>query len=196
MRNTILCMPKLDDRLAPGFLVAPPPLEDPNFDRTLVLLAAHEDSGSMGFVLNRASDMALHNLLKELEIDPHCDDRSVLIGGPVSGFSGFLLYQHDKAQPLAPGIEISSHISVSPSRELLEAAARGELAGRFELLLGYAGWGPEQLESELEQGGWLHAPFDPELVFDVPMEHRWEEAYARLGIASYNFMAVPGGAQA
>jgi putative transcriptional regulator len=189
-------MLKLDDHLAPGFLVAPPPLEDPNFERTLVLLAAHEGSGSMGFVLNRPSDMTLHILCKELELDPHCDDRPVLLGGPVSGFSGFLLYQHDRGHPLAPGIEISPDISVSPSRELLEAAARGELAGRFDLFLGYAGWGPLQLEAELEQGGWLHAPFDAELVFDVPMEHRWEEAYARLGISSYNFMAVPGGAHA
>lgn len=185
-----------DDRLAPGFLVAPPPLGDPNFDRSVVLLAVNEPGGSMGFVVNRSSDIMLHTLLKELDMDPQVADRSVLIGGPVSGFSGFVLYEHPEAQPLAPGIEISAHISVSPSRELLEAAARGDLPGRFELLLGYAGWAPEQLEDELTRGSWLHAPFDAELLFDVHLDQRWDEAYARLGITPFGFMNVPGGAQA
>lgn len=187
---------RFDDRLAPGFLVAPPPLEDPNFDRTLILLAAHESTGSMGFIVNRTSELTLHGLLKELEIKPIVKDRPVLTGGPVSGFSGFVLYEHKKNAPLAPGIEVSPTISVSPSRDLLEAAARGDLTGRWELVLGYAGWGEEQLESELERGSWLHAPFDPELIFDVDVEQRWEEAYARLGITPFGFMMVPGGAQA
>lgn len=184
------------DRLAPGFLLAPPPLSDPNFDRTLVLLAVHEPGGSMGFIVNRPSEIRLHQLLKELEIDPIVADRSVLIGGPVSGFSGFVLYEHDEGRPLGPGIEVSTSISVSPSRELLEAGARGDLPGRFELLLGYAGWAPLQLEGELERGAWLHAPFDPELLFDVPMDTRWQETYDRLGISPDGFINVPGGAQA
>lgn len=186
----------LSDRLAPGFLLAPPPLSDPNFDRTLVLLAVHEAGGSMGFVVNRPSEIRLHQLLKELEIAPLVPDRAVLIGGPVSGFSGFLMYEHDDGRPLGPGIEVSPTISVTPSRELLEAGARGELPGRFELLLGYAGWATHQLEGELERGAWLHAPFDPELLFEVPMESRWQETYARLGISPDDFIHVPGGAQA
>lgn len=185
-----------DDQLAPGFLVAPPPLGDPNFDRTVVLLAVNEPGGSMGFIVNRSSDVMLHTLLKELEIEPRVEDRAVLIGGPVSGFSGFVLYQHEENKPLAAGIEISPTISVSPSRELLEAAARGELPGRFELLLGYAGWAPDQLEGELTRGSWLHAPFDAELLFDVQLDQRWDEAYARLGITPFGFVNVPGGAQA
>lgn len=186
----------MDDRLAPGFLVAPPPLEDPNFDRTVVLLAAHESTGSMGFIVNRRSEMSLHGLLTELEIKVRVEDRPVLVGGPVSGFSGFVMYEHAKGMPLAPGIEISPTLSVSPSRELLEAAARGDLHGRWELLLGYAGWGEDQLEQELQRGSWLHAPYDPELLFDVALADRWDEAYARLGIAPFGFMMVPGGAQA
>jgi putative transcriptional regulator len=185
-----------EDQLAPGFLVAPPPLEDPNFDQTLVLLAAHESTGSMGFVVNRTSEMSLHVLLRELEIEPKVADRAVIAGGPVSGFSGFVMYEHEESSPLAPGIEISPKISISPSRELLEAAARDEIPGRWDLLLGYAGWAPEQLETELGRGSWLHSSFDPELLFDVDIEHRWEEAYERLGINAMAFMMVPGGAQA
>lgn len=185
-----------DDKLAPGFLLAPPPLSDPNFDKTLVLLAAHEESGSMGFIVNRVSELKLHALLDELAILPAIDDRCVMIGGPVSGFSGFVLYEHMKGQPLAPGIEVSETISVSPSREVLESAARGQLPGRFDLLLGYAGWAPAQLEDELQRGSWLHAPFDAELLFDVPVEERWEETYARLGVSPMGFINVRGGAQA
>lgn len=185
-----------DDKLSPGFLLAPPPLSDPNFDKTLVLLAAHEPAGSMGFVVNRASEMMLHTLLKELEIAPMIADRQVMIGGPVSGFSGFVLYEHAKGLPLAPGIEVSDTISVSPSREVLESAAQGRLPGRFDLLLGYAGWAPEQLEGELLRGAWLHAPFDAELLFDVPLGQRWEESYARLGVSPMGFVNVRGGAQA
>jgi putative transcriptional regulator len=184
------------DKLAPGFLLAPPPLSDPNFDRSLVLLAVHESGGSMGFIVNRPSEITLHQLLKELEITPRIDDRAVLIGGPVSGFSGFVLYEHDVGRPLGPGIEVSSSISISPSREILEAGARGDLPGRFDLLLGYAGWAPLQLEGELERGAWLHAPFDPELLFEVPMKDRWQETYDRLGVSPLGFMNVPGGAQA
>lgn len=182
--------------LSPGFLVAPPPLSDPNFDRSVVLLAAHEDEGSMGFIINRPSEMKLHELLKELEIAPTVADRTVLIGGPVSGSSGFVLYEHPENDPLAPGIEVSPTISLTPSREVLEAAALGKLSGRFELLLGYAGWAPQQLDEELTRGSWLHAPFDAELLFDVPMSQRWEETYARLGVNMLGYINVPGGAQA
>jgi putative transcriptional regulator len=185
-----------NDGLAPGFLVAPPPLEDPNFDRSLVLLAVHESSGSMGFVVNRQSDIMLHALLQELGIQAIAADRRVLIGGPVSGFSGFVLYEHPVGVQLAPGLVISPGVSISPSRELLEMGAKGQLPGRFDLLLGYAGWAPSQLEAELERGSWLHAGFDAELLFDVAVEERWDETYARLGVSPGGFMNVPGGAQA
>lgn len=188
-------MAGLNDKMAPGFLIAPPSLGDPNFDRTVVLLAVHEEDGAMGFVVNRTAELTLHQLLGELEIKPAIDDRPVLVGGPVSGFSGFVLYTHEEGQPRAPGIEITPTLSVSPSRELLEEAATGALE-RFELLLGYAGWAPGQLEGELERGGWLHAEFDPDLLLNVPVEQRWEEIFARLGVSPAGFMMVPGGAQA
>jgi putative transcriptional regulator len=183
-------------RLAPGFLLAPPPLSDPNFDRSVVLLAAHEPGGAMGFIVNRSSEMRLHLLLTELEIVPTVEDRVVLLGGPVSGSSGFVLYEHLPQQPLGPGVEISPTISVSPALDILERAATGRLPGRFELLLGYAGWGPDQLDEELARGSWLQAPFDPELLFDVPVAERWEETYVRLGVNPAGFITVPGGAQA
>ena len=184
-----------DDRLAPGFLIAPPSMGDPNFESAVVLLAAHDESGSMGFVLNRSSAYRLHSLLEELEISAYCEDQDVLIGGPVSTFSGFVLYEHEIRQPRYPGIEVTPTISVSASRELLEAGARGELS-RWDLLMGYAGWGEGQLDEELRVGGWLHAPFDPDLLFGVPVEERYYEVFSRMGVAPELIMNVKGGAQA
>lgn len=168
---------------------------DSNFERTVVLLAAHDESGSMGFILNRPSDFRLHNLLEELEVPTFCDDQDVLIGGPVSTFSGFVLYEHPANEPKFPGIEITPTVSVSASRDLLECGARGELE-RWDLLMGYAGWGAGQLDAELNTGGWLHAPYDDELVFSVSLPNRYDEAYSRLGVAPELFMTVKGGAQA
>jgi putative transcriptional regulator len=184
------------DALAPGFLLAPPPLSDPNFDRTLVLVAAHDAEAAMGFVLNRRAPARLHALLHELDVQPRVPDRDVLLGGPVSLTSGYVMYEHDAGRPVGPGTEITPTLSITPARTVLDIAARGGLPGRFELLLGHAGWGPGQLDDELARGAWLHAPFDLELVFDVPLDDRWDETWSRLGIDPSGFVAVRGGAQA
>jgi putative transcriptional regulator len=182
--------------LAPGFLLAPPSLADPNFDGSVVLLAAHQDDGAMGFVINRPSSLHLHFLLTDLEIVPTVADRLALVGGPVNDYAGFVLYEHLPGLPLADGIALSSTIGVTPSLDLLQRAATGQLPGRFELLLGYAGWGPGQLDDELAGGTWLHAPFDAELLFDVPLSKRWDETYERLGVNPGGVITVRGGAQA
>lgn len=186
----------LDDKVAPGFLVAPPAMGDANFEHTLVLMTLHDDSGSLGFVVNRPSPVQLHTLLKELEIPALAPDRTVLVGGPVSGASGFVLYEHPAGQPLASGMQVSETLSLTPSKDVLAAAARGELRDRYELLLGYAGWGPGQLVQEIERGSWLHLPFEQRLVFDVDLARRWEEAYRMVGVNPLGFVNVPGGAQA
>ena len=89
------------------------------------------------------------------------------------------MYEHAEGAPLAPGIEITKSVSITPSLEVLQKAALNEIPGRFELLLGYAGWGPGQLENEMKRGGWLHCDFEAELLFDVPIEKRWEDIFAR-----------------
>lgn len=184
-----------DDQLAPGFLLAPPGLPDPNFEKSVVLLAVNDESGSMGFIINRKADFTLHTLLEDMTMPATVADQPVLLGGPVAGFSGFVIYEHPEGEPRVSGIEITPTLSISASRELLEAAGAGEV-DRFDLVLGYAGWGPGQLRNELKRGGWMHAPFSQDLVFDVPIEERWDQAYARLGVSPMRFMNVPGGAQA
>jgi len=184
-----------DDQLAPGFLIAPPSLADPNFDETLVLLASHDDTGATGFIINREASFSLYTLLDDLGIDAVVPDRRVLLGGPVSTLSGFVLYRHPKNEPGFPGISVTDSVSISASRDLLEACAGGQVRS-FDLLLGCAGWGSEQLESELDRGSWLHSAYDEELLFDVDIDARYQEAYSRLGVSPWGFMDVKGGAQA
>jgi putative transcriptional regulator len=128
--------------------------------------------------------------------DPIHTEKPVLFGGPVEKNSGFLLYEHEDEDPLAPGFMITDNLSISPARKLLDDAAQGLLPGRFELLLGYSAWSKGQLKQELSRGDWLHTPFSMELIFDVPPEERWLRSYEFLGIAPYRFVHVPGGAQA
>lgn len=182
--------------LAPGFLLAPPALSDGHFDRSVVLLASHDDTGATGFIINRTGELRLHALLPDLDLVPTVADRAVYVGGPVQGYAGFVMYEHAPNAPAGPGMSISETVSISPSREVLELAVHGRLGGRFELLLGYAGWGPGQLDDELRHGSWLHADFDAEVLFDIDADERWQEVYDRLGIAPGGVIVVPGGAQA
>ncbi|MDA0712548.1 MAG: YqgE/AlgH family protein, partial [bacterium] len=117
-------------------------------------------------------------------------------GGPVSSNSGFLLYEHAKNKPLTAGLALCETISITPSRDLLDTAAMGKLPGRFELILGYTGWGPGQLENEICEGSWFNLPFSADIIFDIPFKERWHQTFSQLGVSPYAFMNVPGGAQA
>ena len=123
-------------------------------------------------------------------------DRPVLFGGPVSCNTGFVLYEHAKDSPAAPGFSLCDTVSVSPSRALLQEAIAGNLPGHFELLLGYVTWESGQLETEMQKGGWLQTAFAPDVIFETPAQNRWSQAFHCLGISPLAFVQVPGGAQA
>ena len=180
--------------LAPGFLIASPPLGDPNFDRTVVALAMHGDEGALGFVVNRKADIRLGQILSlvGLQADPASRACAVLLGGPVERESGWILGRTTEATH-EPGVPLSLGPSaeLSRSQSALERLARDVRSlGADELdpegrivVLGYSGWGPGQLEREIASGAWLPVPFDPSLVFDVPIEDRWERACAMQGLS-------------
>lgn len=186
----------MHEKIAPSFLTAPPSLVDPNFQKAVIAVAIHEGDGAMGFIISRQTHFGLHELLGDLDITPKVRDQPVLFGGPVSKNAGFILYEHAPRQPLTDGLVLCDTISISPSRDLLEMAAKGQLPGRFELILGYSGWGPGQIEEEIRSGGWLHTPLFNEVVFDVPVPERWEYTFAQVGVSPLGFIRVPGGAHA
>lgn len=183
-------------KIAPSLLIAPPILSDPSFENAVIAVAMHESDGAMGFIINRRSDLRLHDLLNDLNVKAAIPDRQTLFGGPVSKESGFILYEHKKGKPLEEGMPLTPTISISPSRELLERAAAGKIPGRFELILGYAGWGPGQLETEIKEGGWLNTSAFDEIFFDIPLPDRWHQSFAQIGVSPLGFVSVPGGAYA
>jgi putative transcriptional regulator len=185
------------DSMTPSMLVAPPSLSSPPFNECVIILAGHQKNGSLGFILNRPIGITIKDLMNDdAEHDPIHTSKPVLFGGPVEKNSGFIIYEHDDDNPLAPGFMLTNNLSISPAKSLLDDAALGKLPGRFDLLLGYASWSKGQLSRELSRGEWLHTPFCLDLVFDVPHEERWQRSYEQIGIAPYAFVHVPGGAKA
>jgi putative transcriptional regulator len=189
--------------LAPGFLVAAPGLRDPNFARSVVLMAEHTPEGALGFVVNRASRVTVAEVLEQ--VDPAlraAAERSgaaaapVLVGGPVQPERLWILHRPGAVPAEDGGIVLERAVAVGGSRELLEALVRAPAPGPFLLLLGYAGWGPFQVEREVAAGGWIPLPFEERLVLEVPVAERWDEAVRRLGLTPGGFSVGGGGAQA
>jgi putative transcriptional regulator len=186
--------------LAPGFLIASPPLGDPNFDRTVVLLALHGDSGALGFVVNRIAPMSIGELLSFAgygEIGASTAT-PVFLGGPVQPSSGWIVCIDSELGGAEGGvIEVGDRVRVTSSRGAFDALARDVESGEAALdskrrmvLLGYSGWGPGQLEGEIAAGAWLPVPLDEGVLFDVAAGERWERAYALLGLTPTNVMSM------
>lgn len=178
--------------LAPGFLIASPPLGDPNFDRTVVLLAVHGESGALGFVVNRHAPVTLGELLAfaGYTADKKSAPAHVFVGGPVQPSSGWILGVDLEVESESEVIRVGDRLKITSSREAFDALAK-DVAERGPhapdpkkrlVLLGYSGWAPGQLEGEIAAGAWLPVPLDESILFDVELEKRWERAYALLGL--------------
>jgi putative transcriptional regulator len=178
--------------LAPGLLIASPPLSDPNFVHALILLVAHGEEGALGIVVNSDREIAcVGDLLEQLGL---CEDASqhrapVRPGGPVQPEIGWIVYRPAEASPREGEIKLSSGVAVTQSREVLAAIGRHDGPERYAAYLGYTGWAPGQLEEEIRQGAWLPTALDDSIVFDVPVALRWTEAFARAGVAPAGFMS-------
>lgn len=168
--------------LASQLLIALPTLLDPNFARTVALICQHDSEGAMGIVVNRRSEYTLGEVLRQMGIetgDETLQAQPVLAGGPVHPERGFVL--HDGG-PWDSSLEITDGLYLTTSRDVLEAMARGEGPAHALIALGCAGWGAGQLEHELTEDSWLTVPADPELLFEVPLEARWQAAAGRIGV--------------
>ena len=171
---------------APGILVASPTLSCPVFNHSVVLLVDHGSSGSFGFVINKRSRIDFERIVRELEfeITPQTPVASLVVnGGPVSPETGWILFDPKGVAPPSEEIVLlDSGLALTASFSMLGAIAAGHAPSRFLLSLGYAGWDAGQLENEMRDGSWIPVDFDLELLFDVPLEMRWESALAKLGI--------------
>ncbi len=162
-------------------------MQCPFFNHTLVLLIDHGEEGSFGFVINRMTDLEIGDVFNEVGVTGEAAESveaPVLLGGPVSPESGWILYDAEGVPQPSTGktIAVGDRISCSASVELLERIARGDGPETCAMMLGYSGWGAGQLESEMKQGSWIPVDLDYELVFETPIDMRWEAALATLGI--------------
>ncbi len=165
------------------FLIAMPGLQDPNFSRTVTYVCEHTDQGTMGIVINRPMDIRLGEVLEQLDIgtkDERILDTVVFLGGPVQPDRGFVL--HSAGEGYDSTLNITPKISVTTSRDVLEAIADGKGPGSKLVALGYAGWSAGQLEEEMSANAWLSGPADDEIIFRLPVDERWRGAAQLLGV--------------
>ncbi len=172
-----------DGSLAGHVLIAMPALADPNFSRTVTYLCEHNEYGALGVTVNRPLDMQLSEVLEQYGLatdDALIAGLPVYHGGPVQEDRGFVL--HDAGDEYDATLRVDDRVSVTASRDIIEAIAGGSGPPRVLVALGYAGWGPGQLEHELAENTWLHAPCEPDLLFATPVAHRWHAAAESLGV--------------
>ena len=179
----------MQSSLAPGLLLAVPQLQDPNFSRAVVLMVEHDDNGSFGLIINHPIEVSAAELLESLELPWNGDsDEVIWSGGPVQPNSGWILHEPlasvpADAQSVGAGgtMQVSPELSLSTSPDTLRQLCESP-PEKLRLLLGYSGWGPGQLASEMARGSWLHADLDLDIVFDTPADDMWERAVRSLGI--------------
>jgi putative transcriptional regulator len=182
-------------------LIAMPVMSDPRFARSVIYLCAHSEDGAMGLIINqRASHISFPDLLDRLGIEPAegedgtSDDVSTMsihVGGPVETGRGFVLHSadyfaDDSTLPIEDGVCLTATI------DILKAIAAGNGPNRAILALGYAGWSPGQLESEIHANGWLNCPADPDLIFDTNLEAKYTRALAKIGIDPSHLVSDAG----
>jgi putative transcriptional regulator len=181
-------MTDASDRTNPGFLdrqmlIAMPGMVDENFAGSVTLLCQHNDAGAIGITINRLSDYTLGEIFSQLNLecgDEQIRQRPVLEGGPVAPDRGFVL--HSPHEGYESSLEIGDDIMVTTSRDVLADIAAGSGPNKFLVALGYAGWGGGQLEGEMLANAWLSVAADTDIVFDLPVPNRFDEALGRLGI--------------
>jgi len=164
-------------------LIAMPNLADPNFFHTVTYICDHGDSGAMGIVINRPTDIKVREVLEQMEIDVSTEEpaqEAVYVGGPVEEQRGFVL--HTGVRRWDSTLKVTDDVSVTTSRDILEAMARGEGPAKSLIALGYAGWGAGQLEQEMLENAWLTVPAEKAILFDLPPTQRWEAAARLLGV--------------
>jgi putative transcriptional regulator len=168
-----------DDSLAGRLLIAAPALDDPNFEQTVVLIVQHDARGAFGIVINRPlGERSLAELLIAFgDRDPSvAGNVQIHAGGPVQPQLGFVIHSSEYRRPET--VEINGRLAMTPSREILRDIGTNKGPQKKLVALGYAGWGPRQLEWELLQKAWLTAPADSKLIFDDDRDKVWNNAMA------------------
>ncbi len=171
------------DSLENQLLIAMPSLDDSFFNKTVTYICEHNAEGAMGLIINLPIDVSLNELLTQIDEDkaesPELDQQ-VLTGGPVSQDRGFVL--HSTQSGWNSSLALNDEVMITTSKDILLALGTEEAPEKYMVTLGYAGWGPGQLEEEIKENSWLITPADGDIIFNTPIEQRWKKATTMLGI--------------
>ena len=170
------------------FLIAMPGMADENFAGAVVYLCEHTEKGALGLVINKPIDIKLKNLFEKVELSldrADLADAPVYFGGPVQTERGFVLHESqagDDGGHYNSTLTIPGGLEMTTSKDVLEALSKGSGPKRVLVTLGYSGWGAGQLEDEISRNGWINVGAAPEIIFDTPVEQRYQRALSLLGI--------------
>jgi putative transcriptional regulator len=179
------------------FLIAMPGMSDGNFAGTVVYMCEHNDKGALGLVINRPIDINLKNLFEKVDLTldrPDLAATPVYFGGPVQTERGFVLHESLDAEGghYSSTLKIAEGLEMTTSRDVLEALSNGAGPRKVFITLGYSGWSAGQLEEELGRNGWLNVDAEPDIIFNTPVEQRYDKALSLLGI-DRNFLMGEAG---
>lgn len=183
-----------DIDLTGKLLIAMPDMGDPRFAWSVIFVCAYSAEGAMGLVINKPTgDLRMSSLLNQLDISQGDDtpDLPVHFGGPVEHGRGFVLHDHGYRSSIST-LEIGRDFAMTATLDILEDLAQGRGPRHALVALGYAGWGPGQLEGEIAQNGWLTCEADTDLVFTTPDAMKWEAALKRLGVSALTLSGEAG----
>lgn len=164
------------------FLIAMPSIKDSSFSRTVTYVCDHNEYGAMGIIINQPLKLKLSEVFEQLSLE-YCDEvgsKPALSGGPVKAQRGFVLHRDEGTWDST--LRISSEVCLTASKDIMAAMADNAAPSSAQFALGYAGWEAGQLESEISENSWLTTPADTRILFDVPVEERWNAASQHLGI--------------
>lgn len=171
------------------FLIAMPGMADTNFFRSVVYVCAHSNEGAMGFVINQPQQLTFVDILVHLKVMGNEDaillpdetrEFPIRRGGPVETGRGFVLHTDDYLTQSS--IPVSEEICLTATVDIIRAMSRGKGPSKAALMLGYAGWGAGQIESEIANNGWLTCPADESLIFEKNLDDKYNRALALMGI--------------
>ena len=179
------------------FLIAMPGMVDGNFAGTVVYMCEHNDKGALGLVINRPIDINLKHLFEKVDLPLERSDlaeRPVYLGGPVQTERGFVLHERldDEGGHYNSTLKIEGGLEMTTSCDVLEALSNGAGPRKVFITLGYSGWTAGQLEEEISRNGWLNVDADPQIIFDTPVEQRYDKALSLLGIDRSFLMGEAG----
>ncbi|XVJ68671.1 MAG: YqgE/AlgH family protein [Rhizobacter sp.] len=169
------------------FLIAMPGMAGDTFEGTVIYLCEHTENGALGLVINKPIDIKLKNLFEKVELNldrGDISDSPVFFGGPVQTERGFVLHEQldEEGGHYSSSLKIPGGLEMTTSKDVLEALSHGAGPKRILVTLGYSGWGAGQLEDEMGRNNWINVNAQTDIIFDTPVEQRYDKALSLLGI--------------